>query len=116
MLPPDTFLQLISGPFVVVMASPPLTFINSVEAHTNTHKDTHTHAEICFHPFSLFLSPLQWFFSCMTEIGVNQQQGWAEGAGRAVMKIGGQKLALSHPLLSLSLSLHLYPYLFAVPF
>lgn len=72
--------------------------------HTQAHINTHTDL---FSSIFLFLSPLQWFFSCVTEIGVNCQQGWAEGVSRAVMEMGAKVSLLS------STSLSLYRYLFA---
>jgi len=45
--------------------------------------------------FPLILSSLQWFFCCMTEIGVNHQPGWAERVVRAVIGMGAKVSLLS---------------------
>lgn len=94
---------------------PTSNFINSLR---NTQAHTERTHRFVFNHFPLSLSPLQWFFSCMTEIGVNHQQGWAKGVKWSGDGVEGARVSLLFsPFSPSSLLLRLYPcFLFCLLF
>lgn len=82
---------------------PTSNFHKNHKRHTQAHINTHTDL---FSSIFLFLSPLQWFFSCVTEMGVSCQQGWADGGRKSSDGDGGKSQPSLIPFsLCVSLSL-----------
>lgn len=114
-LPPDTFLQLISGPVVVVLASPPRTFFfgakKKIARRTRERTHKHTRADLfssIFPPF--FLHPC----SGLTELRDRNRSELPAGVGcggeQSSDGDGGPKVGLSLIHISFPLCRYLSPH------
>lgn len=86
------------------MVSPPLTFIDSLDAHTDTHQETRTQRVFFFIHFSSFFHPSSGFSVAWQKLELTTSRGglgWVDG--------GKSQPSLIHFSLSLSLPLSVWP-------